>query len=203
MDGLPPKWKLYTPRHDQSSWAGVPAELDLGIHLAGQSDPADSVARPGFDLFSNAGFTVRLLQTFRFKRFIFMSSGAVYDGLAGAVTPQADINPTLPYAISKFAAERYCWHFLRQGQIDNLTIVRFFGAYGPGEPSRKIYSRMVRQFGIECKPEFTVRGDGTNLIDAMYIDDAVRALKRIISIGWNEAVFNLASNDPITITELV
>lgn len=202
MDALPKEWTLYTPPHD-GMWGGVPREFELGIHLAGQSDPADSVGRPGYDLDANAGFTIRLLHTLKFKRFIFMSSGAVYDGLARSVTPQADINPTLPYAISKLAAERYCEFFRRQGRIKSLTIVRFFGAYGPGEPERKIYSRLVRQFGIDRKPEFTIRGDGANLIDAMYIDDAARALAAIAKRRPSETIIDLAAHDPRTITALV
>ena len=40
-----------------------------------------------------------------------VSSGAVYDGLTGEVTPATPVSPRLPYAISKLASEQYLRFF--------------------------------------------------------------------------------------------
>src|SRR5262249_19272672 len=139
-------------------------------------------ARPLDDLASNTISLLHLLQCCTFDHLIFFSSGAVYDGLHGMVGPHSPVAPTLPYAISKLAAERYvAAHVERRKTIERATIVRFFGAYGPYEPERKLYSRVVRCFALERNPLYTVTGDGNNYIDAMYVDDAMHALLAVIA----------------------
>jgi len=183
--------------------AALGTAFDTCIFLAANSDPAVSVQKPALDLRWNALSVVQLVEQIRFKRFIYFSSGAVYDGLSGAVSPKVPVSPTLPYAISKLAAERYLHHFQRSGSIEELFIVRFFGAYGPFEPERKIYGRLVRQFAFEKNPRFTLRGDGRNLIDAMYVDDAIAAVHRLLEAPPPGAILDCASSQPITLKALV
>lgn len=177
--------------------------FDACIFLAANGDPAKSVVDPAFDLVSNTLSLIHVVEKVRFQRFIYFSSGAVYDGLAGPVSPQVAVAPLLPYAISKLASERYLQHFQRALSIDNLFIVRFFGAYGPLEPNRKIYNRLVRQFAFEHDPRFTIRGDGKNLIDAMYIDDAVRAILALLNTSDRGAILDCASGAPVSLKALV
>ena len=66
--------------------------------------------------------------------------------------------------------------------------MRFFGAYGPYEPPRKLYTRLVRQFAFQRDPRFTITGDGENYIDAMYIDDAIKALLAVLAQPPTEKV---------------
>jgi nucleoside-diphosphate-sugar epimerase len=152
---------------------------------------------------ANTLSVVRILEAFRFAKLIYFSSGAVYDGLRGAVSPETPVAPALPYAVSKLASEHYLRYFQKHGRIDTLHIVRFFGAYGPFEPERKIYGRLVRRFAVERDPSFTIRGNGLNLIDAMYIDDAVRAILTLINAPNRGGTYDCASATPLTITSLV
>jgi nucleoside-diphosphate-sugar epimerase len=178
--------------------------FDACVFLAANGDPALSVKRPAFDLLSNCASLVNLLERCRLGTLVFLSSGAVYDGLQGPVSPESCPRPRLPYAVSKLAAEGYIGHFCRQGAVERAAIIRFFGAYGPYEPSRKVYSRLVRRFGIERGNRFTIRGDGTNLIDAMYVSEAVRALLLVLAAPLTDRmVFDLYSGEPLTLTELV
>jgi UDP-glucose 4-epimerase len=152
-------------------------EFDCCIYLAANTSIPDSIAHPLNDLASNTVGLLHVLEHCRFEHIIFFSSGAVYEGLRGDVGPHAPVAPTLPYAISKLAAERYVAAYVERRQtVARATIVRFFGAYGPYEPARKLYTRVVRRFAIDRAPDYTVTGDGENYIDAMYVDDAVRAL---------------------------
>lgn len=178
-------------------------EFDTCVFLTANGDPAVSVKRPLYDLQSNTATLVNLLQVLSFKKFIYFSSDAVYDGLKGIVSPESVINPKLPYAISKQASEQYIKHFQQQGRIEDAVIVRFFGAFGPYEPERKIYTKLVKQFGIERNPNFTIRGDGENLIDAMYIDDTIRAIHYLIKEPDINRTIDLYSDTPITLTYLV
>ena len=74
-----------------------------------------------------------------------VSSGAVYDGLSGAVSPATPVSPRLPYAISKLASEQYLRFFAEhRGSVSSYVNVRFFGAYGPYEAARKITTRWLQ-----------------------------------------------------------
>lgn len=184
----------------------VGREHDAAIFLAANGDPALSVRIPRSDLAANALSVVAVLERVRIERLLFVSSGAVYDGLGGDVHPGVAVRPTLPYAISKLAAEHYVRSFTHAGHVRSAVSVRFFGAYGPHEPERKIYTRLVRTFGLEGGRTFTIRGDGRNLIDAMYVDDAVRGLLVLLrdqpTAGAYQTV-DLAAGAPLTIQDLV
>ncbi len=192
-------------RHDEVMLKGetLPRRFDLCLYLAGNSDPGRSAEDPIYDLEANMVLLLHVLKCFKFDRFIYLSSGAVYDGLSGAVYPGLALDPKLPYAISKLASEQYVKSAQKAGHIGNYVIVRFFGAYGPGEPERKIYTKLVRQFGIRHATDFIIRGDGRNLIDAMYIDDAVGAIMKIVNLPIENKVLDLACGAPLMMDELV
>lgn len=180
------------------------AEWDSCLYLAGKVDIPWSVREPKGDLLANTIPVLNLLDLVRVAKFVYFSSGAVYDGSRGEVEPDSPLAPTLPYAVSKLASEHYIrFHHQRRASIGKYFIVRFFGAYGPYEAEHKIYTKLIRTLGIEKQNHYTIYGDGTNLIDAMHVDDAVEAVRRIL-IGdhWNQTV-NLAGGHPRRIDELV
>ena len=105
----------------------------------------------------------------------------MYEGHRGLVDPTLPVEPTTPYGISKLTSERYIEYFQkRRGKIENYINLRFFGAYGPMELSRKIYTIIVNKFYLEKDYEFIMNGDGKNYIDAMYIDDAITGINKMI-----------------------
>ena len=191
--------------------AGAVAALDekqksheACVYLAANGDPAYSDHAPADDLRANAQAIVNLVNACRFGHLLFFSSGAVYDGLQGDVGPASALRPTLPYAISKWASERYVMHAQKKGRIGTASVARFFGAYGPYEAERKIYGRLVRQFAFARSPKFTVRGDGRNLIDAMYVDDTVRGIRAILDRRPAQtATFDFYSGRPLSLKDLV
>ena len=178
-------------------------ELDAVIYLAGNGDPAYSVTHPAVDLTDTVLGLVNFLSNFKVGRFIYFSSGAVYDGLSGPVSPDSALDPRLPYAIGKLACEQYIKFFRKLGRIDSYIILRFFGAYGPFEPPRKIYSRLVRAFAIDRKDEYTIRGDGKNLIDAMFAGDTVRGVRSVLESSENDLILDFCLGKPYTIKKLV
>ena len=187
---------------DAASVAGLAsarASFDACLHLAANGDPAKSADRPAWDLTINTLGLVTLLERVRVGHFVYVSSGAVYDGLSGPVTPQTAVAPLLPYAISKLASEHYLRAFTERGKtVGSCINVRFFGAYGPYEPERKITTKWMRAV-MGGQREFTLRGDGENLIDFMYVDDAVDGfLKLTTSAGFSGTV-DFASGSPVSI----
>jgi len=179
------------------------APVDAVLYLAANGDPAASATRPLWDLQSNTIAPLTLLERLSGVRFVFMSSGAVYDGLTGDVSPRTPVAPRLPYAISKLATERYLEYFAERNRtLTSYANVRFFGAYGPYEAPRKITTRWLTAI-LDGQREFTIRGNGQNLIDFMYVDDAVDALLRIVRAADFSGVVDLAVGAPITIDAVV
>lgn len=194
----------FTDSDGLAAWAAeLGEELEAVIYLAGNGDPAYSVSHPAVDLTDTVLGLVNFLSNFKVKRFIYFSSGAVYDGLSGPVSPDSTLDPRLPYSIGKLACEQYIKFFRKIGRVGGYVILRFFGAYGPFEPPRKIYSRLVRALAIDKKEEYTIRGDGKNLIDAMFVDDTVRGVKKVLESKENDLVLDFCLGKPYTIRELV
>src|SRR5438093_5583535 len=77
------------------SAAGV---TDAALYLAANSDPAVSTRDPLRDLRLNTQAVVTFLEHCPVPHFVYLSSGAVYDGLSGVVTPSSVVVPHLPYA---------------------------------------------------------------------------------------------------------
>jgi len=179
-------------------------EFDAILFLAANGNPVRSVAEPAWDLRAHTLSLVSLLERIQCRRLVYLSSGAVYEGLRGLVSPVSPIAPTLPYAVAKQAAERYVIFFQEHRQsAEEYIILRFFGAYGPYEPRRKIFTRLVRAFHLEGQEVFTIRGDGKNLIDAMYVSDAVDGLLKVFGSTERNRVVDFGSGDPLTVEELV
>ena len=107
-----------------------------------------------------------------------MSSGAVYDGLIGGRSrPRTPVSPRLPYAISKLASEHYLRAFAeRRRTVGSYINVRFFGAYGPYEPRPQDHDALDARPDGAASASSRIRGNGENLIDFMYVDDAVDGL---------------------------
>lgn len=180
------------------------SEFDVCLYLAANGDPVFSVREPVRDLELNAITLLNFFSNFKIKRFIYFSSGAVYDGLEGPVKPGVPINPTLPYSISNQASEQYIKFFKERGNINEYIILRFFGAFGPYEPERKIYTKLIRTFYFEDKSEFTVIGNGENLIDAMYVEDTIDGITKVISNSDRKNLtVDFAYKNPVSISELV
>jgi nucleoside-diphosphate-sugar epimerase len=173
--------------------------VDACLYLAANGDPAASSQRPAWDLQLNTLALVTCLEHIPVGHFVYVSSGAVYDGLQGPVTPQTAVAPRLPYAISKLASEHYLRAFSeRRRSVSSFVNVRFFGAYGPYEPARKITTRWITGV-LDGQREFTVRGNGENLVDFMYVDDAVDGfLKLMMSPGFSGTV-DFASGAPVSV----
>ena len=183
--------------------AATVGRAHAALYLAANGDPAASAERPRWDLESNTLAPVTFLEHCQVDHFVYLSSGAVYDGIVGAVSPATPVTPRLPYAISKLAAEHYVRFFSERRHTPASYInVRFFGAYGPYEPPRKITTRWLVALAAGQR-EFTLRGNGENLIDFMHVDDAVDGMLRLVEAKGTSATIDFASGTPVSINAIV
>jgi len=184
--------------------AGHGERFDLCFFLMGNSDIGLSLREPLTDLEANIHTLLNLIGTVKVRRFIFMSSGTVYLGKAGAVSTATPTNPLVPYGVTKLASELYIRTYTEKSdRISEHVILRFFGAYGPMEPPRKIYTNLIKAVAFEGKKEYTLRGDGKNYIDAMYVEDAVEGLIKAALSDKANVTVDFCRGTPMTINELV
>jgi nucleoside-diphosphate-sugar epimerase len=189
---------------DVQALRATAGDVDGALYLAANGDPAASAHDPLRDLQSNTVALLTFLEHCPVPHLVYLSSGAVYDGLSGVVTPASRVEPRLPYAISKLAAEYYIQSYAaRRGTPASYVNVRFFGAYGPYEPLRKITTRFLAAVKRGDR-RFTLRGDGRNLIDFMHVDDTVDGLLTLLTAARDTRLtVDFASGHPVAIGDLV
>jgi UDP-glucose 4-epimerase len=186
------------------AFSEVPEEFDVCLYVMGNSDIALARREPLTDIRTNIHSLINLLKRIQVEKFIFMSSGAVYEGHRGLVDPTMPVTPTIPYSIDKLASELFIRYFQENTHhVKNYVNLRFFGAYGPLEPSRKIYTNLIRTFALEKKDRYRILGNGKNFIDAMYIEDTIDALLKVVRSDKCNLTVDLCFGRPRTINELV
>jgi UDP-glucose 4-epimerase len=108
---------------------------DIVDHHAAQISVPLSVKEPLFDAEVNIKGTVRLLDLSRkhgVRKFIFASTGGAVYGEADKVPTDEGCcpEPVSPYAIAKFACEKYIKFFMYQHGL-RYTVLRYANVFGP------------------------------------------------------------------------
>jgi len=179
--------------------------FDAVFHLAGNVEVPLSVTHPDRDFILNAGITVRLLEALRHAspttRLLLASTAAVYgEALEGPCAESQAPAPVAPYGASKWVAECYAELYARRLGLAT-TRARIFSLYGPGLRKHVVFDLIEK---LERQPErLEVLGDGAQVRDFLFVEDAVRALMCVADHAPHagEAV-NVASGVPVTIAEL-
>src|SRR3989344_2017490 len=165
------------------------SSFDIIIYIAANSDPKKSIIDPSNDLMVNANGVIGLLENVSCKRFIYISSGAVY------------LDNKFPYVISKLAGEQYVsWYAKTKGF--EYVVLRLFEAFGPYSPVRKIF-RKVAEAISKGEKYITLYGDGTNLVDPLYISETARGIIAATQGKKSNVTIDLCTGNPISINEVV
>lgn len=182
---------------------------DFLFNLAGQTSHLDSMENPFTDLEINCRSQLAILEACRRHnprlRIVFASTRQIYG--RPQYLPVDEKHPLVPVdvnGINKIAGEMYHLLYTRVYGIPAVSI-RLTNTYGPRmrvKDARQTFLGIwVRQL-LEEKP-VQVFGDGTQMRDFTYVDDAVEAL--LLSAVTPEAegrAFNLGGDDRISLKEL-
>jgi UDP-glucose 4-epimerase len=171
-------------------------------HLAASADVAASVRDPRHDLTHTFAAMFEVLEAARQRgcHVVFPSTASVFDvGEPLPLAERAFPRPTSPYAAAKLSGEAYCYAYHRSYGVD-VRVARLFSVYGVGMRRFAIHD-LIRK--IQRNPiELEVLGDGTQVRDYLYVDDAVRGLVAVASCGRAGEDYNVASGEPVRLIDL-
>jgi UDP-glucose 4-epimerase len=183
--------------------------VDCVFHLAARVSVQESVLYPREYNDVNVGGTVSLAEAIRdagVRRVVFASSATVYGQQpAQPVSEDSWPHPTVPYAVSKLAAEHYLFALGELNGIETV-VLRIFNAYGPGQRIPPAHAPVVPLFAknILSGASIVVHGDGGQTRDFVYIDDVVEALVAASqAANVNNAVINVGSGQETSVNRLI
>jgi UDP-glucose 4-epimerase len=172
------------------------------FHMAASADVAKSVADPRGDFENTFRGVFEVLETARQanSRVIFPSTASIFDSSNVLPLPErAFPRPSSPYAAGKLGGEAYCHAYYRCYGLD-VRIARLFSVYGVGMFRFAIHD-IIRKIQLNAG-SVTILGDGRQVRDYLFIDDAVRGLEMIATAGVPGEEYNLASGVPVTLMDL-
>ena len=172
------------------------------FHMAASADVAGSVANPRHDFDNTFRGVFEVLEAARHagSRVVFPSTASIFDAsnplpLAERAFPR----PTSPYAAGKLGGEAYCHAYHRSFGVD-VRIARLFSVYGVGMFRFAIHD-IIRKIQ-QNHQELTILGDGLQVRDYLFIDDAVRGLMMVATEGAAGEEYNVASGIPVQLHDL-
>jgi UDP-glucose 4-epimerase len=175
------------------------------IHLASNPDIAKATTDPGVDFHEGTFLTHQVVEAMRgsgVKTILYASGSGVYGDLGDveASEQHAVGEPISTYGASKLAGEAlisaYCFMFGLRGRA-----FRFGNVVGPHQ-THGVGFDFVRRL-LQDPTELRILGDGRQSKSYIHIDDVIDAvLAAHVSGERNYNVFNVATGDYITVTEI-
>lgn len=180
------------------------------VHLAAKVSVRPSIQNPHLYFDTNVNGTISILNFCRerkIKNFVFSSSSSVYgenSQVPWKETHPCD-HPISPYAASKRSAEHVIYTYSHLYSIKAICL-RFFTVFGPRQrPDLVIHKFCELILNQQAIPLF---GDGQTQRDYTFIADIIEGIGK--SLQWLKQqdtpcfeVFNLGSQTPITLKEMV
>ena len=157
----------------------------------------------------NINGTLNVLEAareFKVKRLVFASSSSVYGN--SEILPKEEhmpVEPLSPYALTKYAGERYCQVFYKLYGVETVAL-RYFNVFGPNQDSTSQYSAVIPKFikNIRLGKSPLIYGDGTQSRDFTYVSNNVDAnIMACITPGIGGEVFNIACGERYSLIDLV
>ena len=193
--------------HAATEW---PRDLDAVIHLAALPSVVESWIELRRVHEINLSGTVHVLEGARHNRvprFVFASSAAVYgDAASIPLREDARTEPLSPYGLQKLAGEQYGRMIARESGLRFIAL-RFFNVYGTRQLASSPYSGVISRFiqAISSGQAITIRGDGSQTRDFVYVKDVVQAVAAALNLpssATNTLTCNIGSGTATSILEL-
>jgi len=186
FENVPPQVKFYFgDLADKDFYSKLPNDINIILHLAGQSSGEISFDDPVSDLNKNTVSTLNLIEfgiKCKVKKFLYASSMSVYGNIDnGIADEESNTFPLSCYGVSKLSSEFYLKIY--KSKIPYI-IFRMFNVYGPGQDMNNDRQGMASIFIASAlnHKKIIVKGSLDRFRDFIYIDDVVNA--------WYQATIN-------------
>ena len=184
-------------------------KVDHIIHLAAQTSVYSAFDDPVFDYDINA---LPMLQMITACKDLKVSPNVILAGTSTQcglpqilpVTTKHPDNPITIYDMHKWLAEKYLLLYAKKGFISG-TSLRLTNVYGPGPmsscPDRGVLNMMILR--ALAGKDITIYGEGKQIRDYLYIDDAVEAFVRamVFAEHLNTKYYIIGSGEGHSISE--
>lgn len=143
---------------------------------------------------------------FGVKRVVCASSSSIYGN--SETLPKEEtmpVNPLSPYALTKYAQERYCQIFSQIYGLETVAL-RYFNVFGPNQDPTSQYSAVIPKFVklIMANKEPVIYGDGSQSRDFTFVENNVWAnIQACTAPHAAGEVINIACGERYTLIELV
>ena len=178
------------------------ADPTIVFHLGAYTHVGKSWDRIDECIQTNVHGSVNLLQALarsRYQRFVYTSTSEVYGDVAVPFREDAVVDPLSPYAVSKYAGERFC-HVLQRGQSWPIVVVRPFNAYGPAQSPDRIVPEIIVK---AIRRERLAMTEGRQTREFNYVEDLVDGFIRAATVADIEGeVFNIGGGEEISMRNL-
>jgi dTDP-glucose 4,6-dehydratase len=180
-------------------------KIDSVINFAAESHVDNSISDCMPFVYSNIIGTINLLQLsvkYSINKFLQISTDEVFGEVPepGMFNEYSNITPRNPYSASKASAEHFVNAFNNTYGLNTL-IVNCSNNYGPYQHKEKMIPKIIDN-AINNK-KIPVYGDGKQVRDWIYVEDAVTAIKTVFDNGKFGERYCISGMDEMTNIQLV
>ena len=171
-------------------------DQDVVYHLVSTTVPTTSNQHISQELVSNVIFSANLFEACircGVKKVVFISSGGTVYGkeVDCPLKEKTATNPISSYGVQKITIEKLLYLYRYMYGLD-YRIIRLANPYGPYQRPNGVLGAVTTFTYKALKgDEITVYGDGSVVRDFIYIDDAIRAIMKIVNGENKHRTFNL------------
>lgn len=187
---------------DPMDFSGI--KYDCIFHLAAVARTSECIETATTNShISNVELTRLLLNEFKYDRFIYTSSCAVYGNQSiMPIIEESHMNPLGIYAAQKLYSENLV-HYHNKFIKKPSVCLRLFNTYGPKQSQEGKYPNVLASL-IRCYKKngyVEVTGDGFQTRDFVHVEDVVSALHVSMRVQDNQ-IFNVCSGTKHSINQL-
>ncbi len=181
---------------------------DIIYHLVSSVVPTTSNRHIAQEIQENVVVTANLLDSCvknNVKKVVFISSGGTVYGKEGKcpLPEETPLKPITSYGIQKMSIERLLYLYNYMYNLD-YRVIRLSNPYGPYQRPNGILGAVTTFTYKALKNEpITIYGDGSVIRDFIYIDDAVKAIMKIVDGNGKYKTYNLGCGYGTSIKDVV
>lgn len=180
----------------------LPKDLSVIFHLA-QSDLFREFPLNALDVFNvNVTSTMKLLDyayEIGVKKFVFTSTGGIYDSSFGAVNENSPINTF--GQLGNYFATKLCSEILTHNytRFFDVTLLRLFFMYGKGQKRSMLLPRLVDN--VKHGRPIKLTANGGIVINPIHVSDVVNILRNLLN-SQGSFTYNVAGPEHLNLEQI-